>query len=69
MDVRLETAPERIEAFLHDLRKISLKHGVVIGGCGCCGSPWASTLNKASVKKMKGRYKTDTDGCTKLEWE
>jgi hypothetical protein len=25
--------------FLKDLAELSLKYGVSIGGCGCCGSP------------------------------
>lgn len=25
--------------FLRDLRELALKHGVKVGGCGCCGSP------------------------------
>lgn len=27
-------------AFLRDLEALAIKHNVVIGGCGCCGSPW-----------------------------
>lgn len=30
------------KAFLKDLTKLTLKHKVVIGGCGCCGSPYLS---------------------------
>lgn len=26
--------------FLSDLTELSRKHGIAIGGCGCCGSPW-----------------------------
>lgn len=33
-------SPERIAAFLAELTELSRKHGVVIGGCGCCGSPF-----------------------------
>lgn len=31
---------EGLEAFLAELTELSRKHGIVIGGCGCCGSPW-----------------------------
>lgn len=30
----------RRQAFAQDLVALMLKHGVTIGGCGCCGSPW-----------------------------
>ena len=29
-----------VEPFLEDLNEISRKHGVYIGGCGCCMSPY-----------------------------
>ena len=31
---------ERMNAFLSDLRALTIKHGVAIAGCGCCGSPF-----------------------------
>jgi len=31
--------PEKIEAFLTELTELTKKHGIVIHGCGCCGSP------------------------------
>lgn len=34
-----ELKPEH-KAFLDDLAAVCEKHGMVIGGCGCCGSPW-----------------------------
>jgi len=30
---------EKEKAFLMDLEDISRKHGIIIEGCGCCGSP------------------------------
>jgi hypothetical protein len=29
----------QLDAFLGDLTALTLKHGVVITGCGCCASP------------------------------
>ncbi len=31
---------ENEKQFILALRELSLKHRVVVGGCGCCGSPW-----------------------------
>lgn len=31
---------EKVAAFLEELSTLTRKHGVMIGGCGCCGSPW-----------------------------
>jgi hypothetical protein len=50
-----------LDKFLRDLSKLTLKHGYVIGGCGCCGSPFVS---KETIKP--GRY--DCDGETDLRW-
>ena len=34
-----EKAARRL-AFLLELRELTRKHGISIGGCGCCGSPF-----------------------------
>lgn len=46
-----------VKAFLKDLTKLSLKHGITIGGCGCCGSPWLM----GHEKKLDGSYRVDGD--------
>lgn len=35
--------PSDLDKFLRELNKLTLKHGIVIGSCGCCSSPWAAT--------------------------
>ena len=34
-----------IEGFLTELTELTLKYGVTIGGCGCCGSPYLTDIN------------------------
>lgn len=29
-----------VEGFLEELKELTLSYGIVIGGCGCCGSPY-----------------------------
>ena len=37
-----KTDKSRIDAFLRDLEKVYSKHGLIVGACGCCGSPFVS---------------------------
>ena len=34
-----------VENFLKELTELTEKYKIVIGGCGCCGSPYLSDLN------------------------
>lgn len=31
---------QKLKKFLTELTDLSIKHGIVIEGCGCCGSPY-----------------------------
>lgn len=46
----------REEAFMLDLKELTVKHGVVIDGCGCCGSPF---LDPAPPRPELGVYYDD----------
>ena len=45
---------ERMNAFLVDLRVLTIKHGVAIAGCGCCGSPYID--DKVDVSDPSAGY-------------
>lgn len=56
---------EVIKDFLKDLTKLSRKHKITIGGCGCCGSPYLVEIKKS------GRYvieNIETSTPEKLQW-
>lgn len=36
----------KTEQFLIELTELGRKHGIVIGGCGCCGSPFIYQLRE-----------------------
>lgn len=40
------TNDEKQRAFLIGLAKLTRETGVVIGGCGCCGSPFLGILSE-----------------------
>lgn len=53
----------RLLDFILELRQLTLKHGVAIGGCGCCGSPWLD--ENADVSDERAGY---IYGSEELRW-
>jgi hypothetical protein len=54
--------PTDYSAFLADLSALTMKYGVTIAGCGCCGSPMLLDSN------VRGRYIVEENG-DNLEWQ
>jgi hypothetical protein len=52
-----------VTAFLADLSALTLKHGIKIDGCGCCGSPYLSDLTQ---EEKDFEYKAPQQEC--LSW-
>jgi sugar phosphate isomerase/epimerase len=50
-------------AYMLELRELTRKHGVSIGGCGCCGSPWLD--ENADVSDERAGYSEDSG---ELRW-
>lgn len=44
----------REHKFMLELTALTRKHGVSIGGCGCCGSPWLDT--EADISDERSGY-------------
>jgi hypothetical protein len=60
---RKQMADKLKKAFLADLTELSRKHGRIICGCGCCGSPAIEEHDTS-----RGRY-AETEGEWKdIEW-
>ncbi|MDY6893928.1 MAG: hypothetical protein SVO01_00695 [Thermotogota bacterium] len=55
---------EKEKAFLIGLRKLSFETGIVICGCGCCGSPYLEERNDLS---LDAGYIVD-DGTDFVRW-
>ena len=34
----------KIDNFIKELAALTIKYGIEIGGCGCCGSPWLNDI-------------------------
>ena len=56
----------KVEAFLRELTKLSRKHGIVIGGCGCCESPYIVSMPDAPDAMY--RFKRWGNGDGNLTW-
>lgn len=51
--------------FIAELTALTRKHGIAIGGCGCCGSPF---LMDAKAPKDPTKAYLVSDDFTELRW-
>lgn len=58
---------EKVAAFLADLSELSRRHGIKVGACGCCGSPW---LFGIKPEQIVGHYVLGRpESHDQLEWK
>ena len=58
-------------AFIEELTALSLKHRVVILGCGCCGSPFLSPIKdeESGEYAYSEEYNVEGNSDSYLRWE
>ena len=53
----IEITKEEVSKFMVELEALSRKHNIVIGGCGCCGSPFLyreGSMGREDYYQIKG---------------
>jgi hypothetical protein len=68
-----QTFDERVAAFTEELTALSRRLDLVVGGCGCCGSPFVYDMREKDEARWvrdfaHGRYVYDLNGGSFLEW-
>lgn len=56
------------QAFIEGLTKLTRETGIVIAGCGCCGSPFLGTEEEGYIINKKWRYIYDPDEYQEVRW-
>lgn len=61
---------KRRENFLKELAELSRKHEIIIGGCGCCSSPYLYELkNIEDLDKGYYKYEKGNTWTSEIEWK
>jgi hypothetical protein len=50
-----EPTEEQVAAFMEEFIPLAKKHGLMIAGCGCCGSPWIGVIEEADAGSIPDR--------------
>ena len=49
-------ARRKVDGFLRELTVLTQKHGLKIGGCGDCGSPWVCNIKERGSNQIEHLY-------------
>lgn len=63
------TQSEKFKAFLDGLERLSRETGVIIGGCGCCGSPGLCEMTAENSSAENGYLYLDGVEGEFVSWE
>lgn len=59
---------QRVRDFIVGLEELSRKHGVYVGGCGCCGSPYVQTEDNVYPPEAGYMASGDGNAVEDLKW-
>ena len=65
MEKATNTMEDKENKFIIELEKLTRKYGIVICGCGCCGSPRLDKINLTKESKLAGY---GSDGRCDIVW-
>ena len=51
-----EITEKKAKALLSDLVQVYEKHGLVLNGCGCCGSPFIDFIDDSTEFRLEAYY-------------
>ena len=57
-----------VDRFLEELTELTKKYNIVIGGCGCCGSPFLYDLQGGKKLKDNIWYSEDKESYEVDSW-
>lgn len=57
-----QSEAKQVQAFLDELTEVSRRHGITIGGCGCCGSPTLALRGAFNPEGAKAPHAIETEG-------
>lgn len=55
---------DRLNNFINELNELTKKYNLIIGGCGCCGSPWIEDLQEEYEYVENVTYDVDNEKYT-----
>lgn len=57
-----------MENFFKELAELTKKYGLIIGGCGCCGSPWIQDFDGRFIYDDLS-YNKETEEYEVMTWK
>lgn len=65
----MKSDQKKIESFLSDLAGLAASHGIIVVGCGCCGSPFLMKKEKDGHYSIRHVQRPSEETWEDLRWK